>query len=229
MIRSNLDAVMVSVQSVCRRVGRDPSSVTVVAVTKYTDAVLVNEALAAGIVHVAENRVQSAQEKFPLLQAGAGPVVKHLIGHLQTNKVRDAVQLFDLIHSVDSLKLAQEIDKRAGAIGKVQDILVQVDIAREEQKFGLPEETLEDFMNQVQGLLHVRVLGLMCMAPLTKDKEIIRGVFHRLKGHFDRLKAQYAGTPGIAMMHLSMGMSGDYEIAIEEGATMVRIGSAIFK
>ncbi len=229
MIRPNLDAVMASVQSICQRIGRAPSSVTVVGVTKYSDATAVNEAVAAGLCHIAENRVQSAKEKGPLLDFAGQTVVKHLIGHLQTNKAREAVQLFDLIQSVDSFKLAQEIDKRAAAVGKIQDILVQVDIAREEQKFGLPEEELASLLAQLKDLEHVRVCGLMCMAPLTQDKDIIRDVFRRLKAHFDNMKKEYAGSSRIMMEHLSMGMSGDYEIAIEEGATMVRIGSAIFK
>jgi pyridoxal phosphate enzyme (YggS family) len=229
MIRDNLDAVRASVNFICQRVGRAPSSVTIVGVTKYSDAAAVNEAVAAGLTHIAENRVQSAKEKFPLLDLAGHSVVKHLIGHLQTNKAKEAVQLFDVIQSVDSLKLLQEIDKRAAALGKVQDILVQVDIAREEQKFGLPEEELDPLLTQAKDLSHVRVMGLMCMAPLTEDKDVIRSVFRRLKVHFDAIKVKHTGSSRIMMEHLSMGMSGDYAVAIEEGATMVRIGSAIFK
>ncbi|MBF0331307.1 MAG: YggS family pyridoxal phosphate-dependent enzyme [Candidatus Omnitrophica bacterium] len=229
MIQSNLDAVMASVRSICQRAGRAEGSVTVVGVTKYSDASAVNEAMTAGLLHIAENRVQSAKDKFPLLNFSGRSVVRHLIGHLQTNKAKEAVQLFDLIQSVDSLKLVQEIDKRAATVGKVQDVLLQIDIAREEQKFGLPEEELGSLLAQVKELTHVRVGGLMCMAPLTDNKDVIRQVFRRLKAHFDRISKEYAGSSNITMQHLSMGMSGDYEIAIEEGATMVRIGSAIFK
>jgi pyridoxal phosphate enzyme (YggS family) len=229
MIKQDLDKVLARVRTVCARVGRDPGSVTVVGVTKYSDAAAINEAVAAGLLHIAENRVQSAKEKFPLLAPGDRPVVRHLIGHLQTNKAKDAVELFDLIQSVDSIKLLSEIDKRAAALGKVQDILVQLDIAREEQKFGLPPEDLGAFLVHIQGLKHVRVRGLMGMAPFTADQKVVRAVFCRLREHFDRIRKEHALSTKIVMEHLSMGMSGDYEIAIEEGATMVRIGSAIFK
>jgi len=229
MIKQNLDIVFSRIRSLCVRVGRDPGSVTVVGVTKYSDIAAMNEALAAGLLNIAENRVQSAKEKFPLLVTGGRPVVRHLIGHLQTNKAKDAVELFDLIQSVDSVKLVSEIDKRAAVLGKVQDILLQLDIAREEQKFGLPEEGLDGVLKHADACAHVRVRGLMAMAPLTADREAIRAVFRRLRGHFDRIKKEHAGSGHIIMEHLSMGMSGDHEIAIEEGATMVRIGSAIFK
>ena len=229
MISQNLDTVLARIDALCARVGRDPRSVIVVGVTKYSDVKKINEALAAGLSHIAENRVQSAKEKFPLLVPAGQPVVRHLIGHLQSNKAKDAVDLFDVIQSVDSLKLALEIDKRAGAAGKVQDILIQMDIAREEQKFGLPEEEVDGLLTRLEGCAHVCVRGLMAMAPLTEDHGVIRAVFRRLKKQFDRIKNEHAGSDRIIMEHLSMGMSGDYEIAIEEGATMVRIGSAIFK
>jgi pyridoxal phosphate enzyme (YggS family) len=229
MIKQNLETVFAGMRAVCLRAGRDPGAVTLIGVTKYSDAAAVNEAMAAGLSHIAENRVQSAKEKFPLLRMPGHPVLKHLIGHLQSNKAKDAVELFDLIQSVDSLKLALEIDKRAAAVGKVQDILIQLDIAREEQKFGLPEEELDGLLMQLEGCSHIRVRGLMAMAPLTTDKDTIRSVFRRLREQFDRIKKAHAGSGRIIMEHLSMGMSGDYEIAIEEGATMVRIGSAIFK
>ncbi len=220
---------MERVGAACLRSGRDPREVIVVGVTKYSNAAAVNEAVAAGLLHIAENRVQAAAEKFPLLQFGGRPVTKHLIGHLQSNKARDAVMLFDLIQSVDSMKLADEIDKRAAAAGKVQDILIQVDVAREEQKFGLPEGELDGLADHLESCAHIRTRGLMAMAPLTGDQMLIRDVFRRLKGMFDRVKKAHAGSARVAMEHVSMGMSGDYEIAIEEGATMVRIGSAIFK
>jgi pyridoxal phosphate enzyme (YggS family) len=229
MIKENLDSVLSRIQSICNRMGRDPRSVTVVGVTKYSDATAIDEAVAAGLVHIAENRVQSAKEKFPLLAQSGRPVVKHLIGHLQTNKAKDAVELFDLIQSVDSVKLAAEIDKRAAVMGKVQDIFLQLDIAREEQKFGLPEEGLEEFLSHLKGCAHLRLKGLMTMAPLTTDQAVIRAVFRRLRAKFDDIKKEHVGSDRIIMEHVSMGMSGDYEIAIEEGATMVRIGSAIFK
>ena len=228
MIRASLDAVAVRVNAACRRAGRSPHTVTLIGVTKYSDAAAVNEAIAAGLLNIAENRVQAAQEKFPLIAPQGPAVVRHLIGHLQTNKVKDALPLFDMIQSVDSRKLVDEIEKRALAIGKVQDILVQVDIAREEQKFGLAEEDLDALLVHLEGCAHIRTRGLMAMAPLTEDQAVIRGVFRRLREHFVRAAAQHAGSQRVILEHLSMGMSGDYEIAIEEGSTMVRIGSSIF-
>ncbi len=229
MIRANLDAIAARVKAACQRAGRSPDTVTVIGVTKYSDAAAVNEAIAAGLWNIAENRVQAAQEKFPQVRTQGAAVVRHLIGHLQSNKVKDALPLFDMIQSVDSRKLVDEIEKRAAAFGKVQDILVQVDIAREEQKFGLAEEDLDALLAHLEGCPHIRTRGLMAMAPLTEDKAVIRGVFHRLRENFVRAAGLHAGSERVVLEHLSMGMSGDYEIAIEEGSTMVRIGSAIFK
>ncbi len=209
------------VAACARKAGRRPDDIVIIGVTKYSTVEVINEAVAAGLRHIAENRVQSAQEKFPRVPGAA--VVKHMIGHLQTNKSKEAVALFDLIQSVDSVKLVDEINRRAAAVGKVQDILLQIDIAKEEQKFGLPEDEADAFVAHARALPQVRLLGVMAMAPLTGDRELIRGVFRRAKEIFDRLSVDRP------LQHLSMGMSGDYDIAIEQGATMVRIGSAIFK
>ncbi len=224
MLKENLVSLQHSVADICARCGRDPQEVLIVGVTKYSDASAVNEALAAGLKDIAENRVQAAKDKFE--QVNCTGITKHLIGHLQTNKVKDAVQLFDLIQSVDSVKLVQEINKRAVEMGKVQDILLQVDIAKEEQKFGLPEEAMPAFLEAVKVLSHVHMRGLMTMAPLTQDKSAVRSVFHRCRQLFDSLRPLEGN---IQMKILSMGMSGDYGIALEEGATMIRIGSLIFK
>lgn len=229
MVAENLKTLEVRIAEICARSGRDPREVTLVGVTKFAEVPAINEAIRAGLLHIAENRVQLAASKFPVIDFAGRSVTKHLIGHLQSNKARDAVALFDLIQSVDSLKLAEEINKRAQAIGKVQDILIQIDIAREEQKFGLPEEELDAVMAQVRILPHVRVMGFMTMAPLTEDKERIRQVFRRGKEIFDQWKGCASSGGLTEMRHLSMGMSSDYEIALEEGANMVRIGSAIFK
>ena len=226
---TSLDAVRARIAAACARAGRAADAVTLVGVTKYSSVAEVNAALAAGLQDIAENRVQSAEEKFPLLEKGTCRPVKHLIGHLQTNKVRDAVRLFDMIQSVDSLKLAAEIEKRAGAMGKVQDILVQVDIAREEQKFGVAEEGLDVLAVYLEGCPHIRTRGLMAMAPVSGEADVVRPVFRRLRAQFDRLKKERSAAFAMGFEHLSMGMSGDYVIAIEEGSTMVRIGSALFK
>ncbi len=229
MVRDNLKAILFNIRYICTRSGRNPGAVVLVGVTKFADVPAINEAIAFGLLHIAENKVQLAEVKFPKIDFAGKPVIKHMIGHLQSNKAKDAVALFDLIQSVDSLKLALEINKRAALIGKVQDILIQVDIAKEEQKFGLPEEEIDSLMTSIMDFQNVRVLGLMAMAPLTEDKERIRSVFRRGRELFERLRGKFDAGNRIEMKYLSMGMSSDYEIALEEGANMIRIGSAIFK
>ncbi|MBF0387086.1 MAG: YggS family pyridoxal phosphate-dependent enzyme [Candidatus Omnitrophica bacterium] len=227
MLKDNLAAVRSRIDAVCRACGRDPQSVTLVGVSKYSVAATVNEAIAAGLTDIAENRVQSAKEKFPLVNLTG--VKKHLIGHLQSNKAKDAVAIFDLIQSVDSISLLLEINRRAELAGKVQDILLQVDLAGEEQKFGLPELAVPIFLEAVTRLTNVRLLGLMTMAPLTEDQALISAVFKRCHTLFRTIGREWPASERIKMQHLSMGMSGDFASAIAEGATMVRIGSLIFK
>ena len=229
MVTDNLQAVLANIRSVAERAGRDPNEITLIGVTKFADVSAVNEAIRAGLAHIAENKVQLAAEKFSRIDTAGKSVTKHMIGHLQTNKAKDAVQLFDMIQSVDSPKLADEIDKRAAAAGKIMDILVQVDVAKEEQKFGVAEEELAALLEHLAGKANVRTQGLMVMAPLTEDLAVIRSVFRRGREIFEGLKSGRSASPNMAMRYLSMGMSHDYEIAIEEGANMVRIGTAIFK
>jgi pyridoxal phosphate enzyme (YggS family) len=229
MVTDNLQAVLTNIRSVAARAGRDPNDIILIGVTKFASVEAVNEAVRAGLSHIAENKVQFAQEKFSKIDLAGKQVTKHMIGHLQTNKVKDAVQLFDMIQSVDSQKVVAEIDKRAAAIGKVMDILVQVDIAKEEQKFGVAEEELGALLENLTGRVNVRTRGLMVMAPMTEDGTVIRSVFRRGREIFERLKKERNATSNWEMRYLSMGMSHDYEIALEEGANMVRIGTAIFK
>lgn len=229
MIKDNLEAVHSNIRAAAQRAGRDPNAITLIGVTKFADVPAINEAIRAGLCHLAENRLQSAQEKFPLLETGGRKITRHMIGHLQTNKVREVLKLFDLVHSVDSRRLAEEIQKRAEAAGQVADVLVQVDIAREETKFGLPEGELDELAAFLEQCPNIRTRGLMTMAPLTEDREAIRSVFRRCRGLRDRMMAAYPSSGRVRMQELSMGMSHDYEIAVEEGATMVRVGSAIFK
>jgi pyridoxal phosphate enzyme (YggS family) len=229
MVTDNLQAVLSNIRNVAMRVGRDPQDIILIGVTKFASVEAVNEALRAGLSHIAENKVQLAQEKFSKIDVAGRQVTRHMIGHLQTNKVKDAVQLFDMIQSVDGRKLADEINKRALAAGKVMDVLAQVDIAQEEQKFGVPEEELDALIAHLSELANVRTLGLMVMAPLIEDTAVIRAVFRRGKEIFERLKAAKGVSSRVEMRYLSMGMTHDYEIAIEEGANMVRIGTAIFK
>jgi pyridoxal phosphate enzyme (YggS family) len=219
MIRDNL----------LRLKGELPAGVTLVAVTKGRTAAQIREAVAAGATDIGENRVQEALEKYPDLRLAANalrPIKLHMIGHLQSNKVKDAVKLFDLIHSVDSIKLAQAIDKEAGKINKAQDILIEVKVSPEEAKYGFAPEEVEPAWESLRGFKNLSVKGLMCVAPIVGDPEEARPYFKKLKRLYDslflRLKA--CGSQPI----LSMGMSDDFRIAVEEGANMVRIGRAIF-
>jgi hypothetical protein len=229
MVTDNLQAILSNIRATAVKAGRDPDGIVLVGVTKFASLEAVNEAISAGLGHIAENKVQLAKEKFSRVDAAGKPVTRHMIGHLQSNKAKDAVQIFDMIQSLDTQKLADEINKRALAAGKVMDVLVQVDIAREEQKFGVPEEELDALIAHLAGLSNVRTLGLMIMAPFTEDLTVIRAVFRRGRELFERLKTSGSAFPRVQMRYLSMGMSHDYEIAIEEGANMVRIGTALFK
>jgi len=211
----------------CRRAGRPPADVTLIAVTKTRTVEEVASAVEAGVTDLGENRVQEAEAKFPSLEAlttGEGvPPKWHLVGHLQKNKVKKAVALFDRIHSLDSVELGHRIDRAAEEIGKVQPVLVQVDLASEPTKFGLPEIELLPTLENLTGLRRLRVDGLMVLPPLVPDPEAVRPYFRRLR----ELGAEAFGL-GLAGRELSMGMSHDFEVAIEEGATFVRLGTALF-
>jgi pyridoxal phosphate enzyme (YggS family) len=197
----------------CQRAGRSPQEVTVVAVAKGFPPEAVREAYAAGLRHFGENRVQEAAAKRPLL--ADLDITWHLVGHLQTNKVKKALQLFDIVHSLDSLPLAQELSRRAqGPL----PVLLEVNVAGEASKFGLAPEQVPAAAQAIARLPHLELVGLMTVAPMASDPEEVRPVFRRL-----RELAQALGLP-----HLSMGMSDDFEVAVEEGATMVRLGRAIF-
>ncbi len=197
--------------------------VTLIAVTKNHDVAAMREAIDAGATDIGENRIQEAKEKHETLDR---PVTWHLIGHLQTNKAKVAVKLFDLIHSVDSIHLAKAIDKEAGKIGKVQDILVQVNLAKEESKSGVYKEDLREMLDLVEELPNVRLCGLMCIAPNYDEVENCRPLFREMYGIYQKVKEIPYQTANIK--YLSMGMTHDYPIAVEEGANMVRVGTAIF-
>jgi PLP dependent protein len=229
MIPTNVRKIFSDVEEICGKINRHSKDITVVAVTKFVPLELIQEAINAGIVNIAENRVQEAEAKFPSLMAKNPHIKSHIIGHLQTNKAKDAVKVCSLIQSVDSLKLAQEIEKQASKNSRPVDILVQFNTAREEQKFGAGPVDAEALIESISRLEFVRIKGLMCMAPFTEDAGIIRKTFSDLRDIKDSLKTRFAGHPHVDMGILSMGMSSDYKIAIEEGSTMVRVGSAIFK
>lgn len=194
--------------------------IILVAVTKNHGVELMREAIDAGATDIGENRVQEAAEKFPQLER---TVTRHLIGHLQTNKVKPAVKLFDMIQSVDSEHLAAALDKAASSIGKVQDVLIQVNAAREVQKSGVLLEDLNALINFVDAAKNLRLRGLMMIAPNLPDVEECRPLFRQMRKLFDELKTSREGFD-----FLSMGMTHDYKIAVEEGANVVRIGTAVF-
>lgn len=205
------------------RAGRRVEEVTLVAVSKTRTVAEIEEAVRAGVQVLGENRVQEAEEKHGAVSL---PVRWHLVGHLQTNKVRKAVEIFDLIHSVDSLRLGQEIDRRAERLGKVVDALVQVNTSGEGSKSGVAPEEALDLVGTLAGLRSLRVRGVMTIGTLGAEGDTARPFFVRLREVRDRVAA--AQVPNVSMAHLSMGMTGDFEAAIEEGATLIRVGTAIF-
>jgi pyridoxal phosphate enzyme (YggS family) len=229
MVQTQVGQVFRDIEEICRKINRNPKEITLVAVTKTVAPEIIQEAINAGIGHIAENRVQEAESKFPSLLAKNPQIKTHIIGHLQTNKARDAIKVCSLVQSVDSLKLAQEIEKQAAKTGKAVDILVQINTAREEQKFGAAPEEANALIESISKLSLVHIKGLMCMAPYTEDQGIIRKTFSDLRVIRDDIKKRFTGHSHVDMGILSMGMSSDYKIAIEEGSTMVRVGSAIFK
>ncbi len=235
-IRNNLKRVWGDIEGVCKQAGRDPAEVTLISVTKTLNVEVLKRAILAGATDLGENYVQEAKEKIEeILIAGVtagegggvgGGVRWHFIGRLQRNKAKYAVKLFDLIHTVDSVPLAVELDKRAKNMGKVQDILVQVNISFEEQKSGISVEGVIDLVGEISTLENLKIQGLMGMPPFGLDPETARPFFVTLRGI--REKVQAKNIPNVLMNELSMGMSADYTVAIEEGATMVRVGTAIF-
>jgi pyridoxal phosphate enzyme (YggS family) len=222
-VADNLNAVQERIAKAAARVGRDPAAVTLVAVTKTMPVERIREAIDAGHRVFGENRVQEAQAKVPELDSAAR---WHLIGHLQRNKVKFVCDLFQMIESVDSLSLAQELSARAARQDVVMPILIQVNIGDETTKSGVEVPEALALVQQIAGLPHVAVKGLMCVPPAVDIAEHARPYFVQLR----TLAEQIAGArlPNVAMTELSMGMSHDFEVAIEEGATMVRVGSAIF-
>lgn len=185
---------------------------------------MIKKAIEAGITIFGENYIQETREKFDALSAY--DVSWHFIGHLQTNKAKYAVKMFDLIHTVDSFKLALELDKQADKIGKNQEILIQVNIGLDSSKSGVTEHETFNLIKEISPLAHVSVKGLMTMPPFFDQPEKVRPIFSALRELRDKITD--LSIPNISMDELSMGMSGDYEVAIEEGATLIRVGTAIF-
>jgi pyridoxal phosphate enzyme (YggS family) len=214
-IRANLERVQTAIAAACRRAGRSPAEVLLIAVSKTVEVERIKLAIAAGVAALGENRVQEGRDK---IEALGHPVPWHLIGPLQTNKAKDAVRLFDWIHSVDRLDLARELDRRARALGRTMDALLEVNVGEEPQKSGARPHELKALLDALAGLKGIRIRGLMAVPPVAPDPEQTRPYFRRLRELRD----------AAGLEHLSMGMSADFEVAVEEGATMVRVGTAIF-
>jgi len=231
IIKENLLGVMEKIEKAARKVGRDPNEIKLVAVSKTVEAARIKEAIEAGASILGENYVQEAQKKIEEIgrpacteRFGEGrPVSWHFIGHLQSNKAKYAIRLFDMIHSLDSIPLAEELNRRAEQADRVIKVMVEVNLSKEATKFGTDEETVLNLAKRIHHLNHLYLEGLMTMPPYFDSPEMSRPYYIALRELKERMVKE-----GIPMKELSMGMSNDFEIAIEEGATYVRVGTAIF-
>ncbi|MFH0825363.1 MAG: YggS family pyridoxal phosphate-dependent enzyme [Pseudomonadota bacterium] len=224
MIAENLAGIRRRVRDAALRSGRDPESIKIVAAAKGQEISKVREAVASGIGIIGDNYVREAQERKGLLSAP--DVELHMIGHLQRNKAGKAVELFNVVQTVDDVRLAEDLSRRAGAVGRTLGAMIQVNIGAEPQKSGIAAAETTGLVESVRSLPHIRLLGLMTMPPFFDDPEAARPFFAGLREIRDRLIS--TGTLTSDMNQLSMGMTGEFEAAIEEGATLVRIGTALF-
>ena len=223
MIKENLEAVRENIKKACERAGRDSKEVTLITVSKTNPVVSLKEAMDCGVTIFGENKVQEMLEKQEELP---DTLQWHMIGHLQRNKVKYIMGKVALIHSVDSLRLAEEISKEATKQGTEEDILIEINVAEEESKFGITTNEAISLVESIAKLPHIHIKGLMTIAPFVDDPEENRAVFSALK----KLSVDIAAKniDNVSMHVLSMGMTNDYQVAIEEGATMVRVGTGIF-
>ena len=223
-MKNRLSSIYRRIAAAARDSGRRPEDIRLVAVSKTVPIERLLEAVGLGVTILGESYIQESREKFNALYAHS--VSWHFIGHLQSNKAKYAVRMFDLIHSVDSLKLSREIDKEAGKIDKIQQVLVQVNLGEESGKSGVLLDDTARLVTEMSRLPHVKVKGLMTMPPYFNAPEKARPYFKSLRRLRDQLATMY--IPGVCMTELSMGMTGDFEVAVQEGATLVRIGTAVF-
>ena len=224
-IAENIEKLRRRIENVAGKVKRDPSEIKLLAVTKTHSVSIIEEALAHGIKYIGENRIQEAEEKIPILKYKIREF--HFIGHLQSNKIKKLMKLEPaLIHSIDKLSTARKLNEYLGKLQKKQDILIQVKTSAEISKFGIDPDDATSFIHEVAKLENLQIMGLMTIGMFTSDETIIRKCFHTLRRLFEKIKRE--NIPGVKMKFLSMGMSDDFEIAIEEGANIIRIGSAIF-
>lgn len=223
MITENLEQVRKNIIEACRAVNRDPNEVTLISVSKTKPVSMLQEAYDAGSRDFGENKVQEIMDKYPQLPSD---IRWHMIGHLQRNKVKYIVDKVALIHSVDSLRLAETIENEAAKHNVTVPVLIEVNVAQEESKFGLKTEEVLSLVESIAALPHINIKGLMTIAPYVEDPEENRGIFRELK----KLSVDIAtkNINNVSMSVLSMGMTGDYQVAVQEGATMVRVGTGIF-
>lgn len=223
-VKENIEKVKLNLINAAKKSGREPSEINIIAVTKYVDIELIKLVNECGIGSFGESKVQDFCKKYEQLGKGYN---WHFIGRLQKNKVKYIIDKVDLIHSVDTIELLEELEKRATLLGKNVNVLIQVNISGEDTKQGLEENMLEEFLKEVALFNRIRVLGLMTIAPFVENPEHIRSIFRELKNTFEQIKK--LNLKNVDMKYLSMGMSNDYEIAIEEGANLIRVGRILFK
>ncbi|MGD9567130.1 MAG: YggS family pyridoxal phosphate-dependent enzyme [Sedimentibacter sp.] len=223
-IKENIDIILERTKQAALRSGKNPEDITVIAVSKTVDAARAREAVDNGLINLGENRVQELVSKSE--QLSDINVKWHLIGHLQKNKVKYIIDKTELIHSVENLELANEINKRALQHNLTANVLIELNIGEEESKFGISEDTVYEFVKSIEQFENIKVLGLMTVAPFSENPEDVRWVFKKMKEIFDKISAM--NLKNSEMKYLSMGMTNDFEIAIEEGANIIRIGTAIF-
>jgi len=231
MIRENVSRIRQRILKVCSKINQDPGKITIIAVSKGRTIEQMKDVVEAGITDIGENRVQEAVIKYKGLITSelenSRAIKWHMVGHLQTNKVKDAVRIFDLIQSVDSVRLAKEIDKQADKINKIQDIFVEIKTSPEESKFGLKPDEAIKVIKDIVRLKNINIKGLMTIVPVVDDPEKARPYFRMLREFEDKINELRVTSYKLGV--LSMGMTDDFEIAIEEGSNMIRLGRAIFE
>ena len=225
LLRRRIADVYKRLAHAAKKAGRPPEAIRLIAVTKTVNREIINRAIAQGLREFGENRVQEAQKKMmgDELRGEMGGIAWHLIGHLQKNKAKNAVSLFDMIQTVDSIELADLINRHAGDAGKTQRALIQVKLSEEAFKTGILKDNLLDTIKKIRSMEHIRIEGLMTMPPFFDDPEKTRDYFKELRALQEKLEGD-----GFSLPELSMGMTNDFEVAIEEGATMIRVGTALF-
>ncbi|MBU5254951.1 YggS family pyridoxal phosphate-dependent enzyme [Tissierella praeacuta] len=222
-IQGNISIIQENIEKALNRAGREGEKVELIAVTKTVDVDRINEAIGTGISDIGENKVQELEKKYDII---GDKVNYHMIGHLQTNKVKNIIGKTKLVHSLDRISLAKELDKRSRSNDIVTDVLIQVNVAEEESKFGLEVDKVLYFIEEILDFKNIKIRGLMTIAPYTTDTMLLRNVFRTLFNLKENIINRNYNN--LSMDYLSMGMTNDYELAIEEGSNIVRIGSAIF-